>query len=267
MGVVKQGFCTTINLSFAHELAHLLAARHDWFVDNTNNEFTYNHGYSHIDTTDADGDCYADGTNNFRTIMAYANECCTATGGAINATTGDCVGPPPITAACPLSPPPALATTCTPRLGLFSNPAITSAQTTNPTILLPVGIAAGTSMSCNAGTAYTADCDANNALTLNNRRVTVANHRPGSLASAHVDSSNSGTEDGSESNPFNTVTEAAYRTAPGATVTIQAGIYPESLVVDDIPNGEKRSLVIGRSMTLTSSGGAVTVGGTSSGGF
>lgn len=55
--------CATGNYSFAHEIGHLMGARHDWYVDPTDNApYTYNHGYSII-------------PRRVRTIMAYNNEC------------------------------------------------------------------------------------------------------------------------------------------------------------------------------------------------
>jgi hypothetical protein len=55
--------CATGYYSFGHEFGHLQGARHDRYVDNTNNSpYTYNHGY------------YAP-NNAWRTIMAYANGC------------------------------------------------------------------------------------------------------------------------------------------------------------------------------------------------
>ena len=38
--------CSAMNFSFAHELGHLMGARHDWDADGTNNSpFTFNHGF------------------------------------------------------------------------------------------------------------------------------------------------------------------------------------------------------------------------------
>jgi hypothetical protein len=60
--VVDRG-CATGYYSFGHELGHLQSARHDWYVDPTNNSpFTYNHGY-------------VSPMNNWRTVMAYRNAC------------------------------------------------------------------------------------------------------------------------------------------------------------------------------------------------
>ena len=57
--------CIESNLTFAHELGHLLGCHHDTFVD-TNPKFTYGHGY-----------VYKPG--NWRTLMAYDDACATCT--------------------------------------------------------------------------------------------------------------------------------------------------------------------------------------------
>jgi hypothetical protein len=55
--------CATGYYSFGHEFGHIQSARHDWYVDPTNNSpYTYNHGY--VDPGDA-----------WRTIMAYRDDC------------------------------------------------------------------------------------------------------------------------------------------------------------------------------------------------
>jgi len=55
--------CATGYYSFGHEFGHIQSARHDWYVDPTNNSpYTYNHGY--VDPGKA-----------WRTIMAYSNDC------------------------------------------------------------------------------------------------------------------------------------------------------------------------------------------------
>lgn len=55
--------CISPNYTFGHELGHIQSARHDWFVDPSNNSpFTYNHGY-------------VDPGDQWRTIMAYSNDC------------------------------------------------------------------------------------------------------------------------------------------------------------------------------------------------
>ena len=59
--VVNLG-CAVDNLSFPHELAHLLGARHDPDTDPTGSPFAYGHGYRHL--------------NRFRTVMAYAGGTC-----------------------------------------------------------------------------------------------------------------------------------------------------------------------------------------------
>src|SRR5262249_4287613 len=69
--VVKRS-CATGNYSFGHELGHLMGARHDWFVDATNNSpYVYNHGFANATPT-------APATP-WRTVMAY-NDACAAAG-------------------------------------------------------------------------------------------------------------------------------------------------------------------------------------------
>jgi hypothetical protein len=59
--------CATGYYSFAHEIGHLQGARHDRYVDPTENSpFAYNHGYTYPE-------------DRWRTIMAY-NNACTAVG-------------------------------------------------------------------------------------------------------------------------------------------------------------------------------------------
>jgi len=61
-GVVART-CATGYYSFGHELGHIQAARHDWYVDDTvNSPYTYNHAYLNV------GD-------RWRTIMGYNSEC------------------------------------------------------------------------------------------------------------------------------------------------------------------------------------------------
>lgn len=60
--VVDRG-CATGYYSFGHELGHIMSARHDWYVDSTNNSpFTYNHAFVYL-------------PDRWRTIMAYDTEC------------------------------------------------------------------------------------------------------------------------------------------------------------------------------------------------
>lgn len=55
--------CATGYFSFAHELGHNQAARHDWYVDAVNNKpYTYNHAY-------------VNRPDKWRTVMAYNVEC------------------------------------------------------------------------------------------------------------------------------------------------------------------------------------------------
>ena len=67
--VVKRS-CAAGNYSFAHELGHLMSARHDWCADSTNNSpYAYNHGYVDESPTSP--------ATPWRTIMAYNNACST----------------------------------------------------------------------------------------------------------------------------------------------------------------------------------------------
>jgi len=51
------------NHSFAHELGHIMSARHDYYVDSTTGSpYSYNHGYLNV-------------PGKWRTIMAYNTEC------------------------------------------------------------------------------------------------------------------------------------------------------------------------------------------------
>ena len=55
--------CATGYFSFAHELGHLMGARHDPNTDSTNTPFPYGHGYQHPSSS---------ANQRFRTIMGYA---------------------------------------------------------------------------------------------------------------------------------------------------------------------------------------------------
>ncbi|MDH5507078.1 MAG: zinc-dependent metalloprotease [Anaerolineae bacterium] len=67
---------------------------------------------------------------------------------------------------------------CT-RLPYWSNPSVTYGG-------IPMGIAAGTSTGCASGNLSNPDCDADNSLTLNNTRTTVANFRDSTCAAPGV---------------------------------------------------------------------------------
>lgn len=54
--------CATTNITFAHEIGHLMGAQHDPFVNDDNPHFDYGYGY-------------VDPNNQWRTIMAYGNAC------------------------------------------------------------------------------------------------------------------------------------------------------------------------------------------------
>jgi hypothetical protein len=214
--VVVRNLCAVSNHSFAHELGHLMGARHDWFVDATNNSpYSFNHGYVLTPTL----------PNPWRTIMAYDNRCQAA------------------------------GTTCT-RIAFWSNPAIMSDSN-------PVGVPAGTSTSCTISNTLNPQCDADNHQALNNTAYTVANFRPGNLTNVHINPSCTlvggvCVEDGTSAFPYDTIVEGVYRAAPNTTVWINAGNYPEMLV---LVNKTPRGLVINRSVTLEVNGsGTVTVG-------
>jgi hypothetical protein len=143
--VVARG-CATGYYSFGHELGHLMAARHDWAVDSTNNSpYTYNHGYVNTAPTPP--------TAPWRTVMAY-NTACAAAG-----------------------------VTCT-RIQNFSNPNVDYPDPGGD----PTGVGTGSQQS-------------NNALTLNNTSLTVANFRCSSPGVAHVWAKDTWQDTGAEPDP------------------------------------------------------------------
>jgi hypothetical protein len=97
---------------------------------------------------------------------------------------------------------------------------------------------------------------------LNNNAVTVSNFRPGNLSEAWARPNCvfipvlGCQENGTQLYPYDTVTEAVYRVAPGATVWIYPGVYPETLVtVQKTPRG----LIINRPMILRVNGSGTAV--------
>lgn len=54
--------CIAGNLTFAHEFGHLYGARHDTYVDGSTSPYAFGHGWVNV-------------TDNWRTIMAYNNQC------------------------------------------------------------------------------------------------------------------------------------------------------------------------------------------------
>lgn len=143
----------------------------------------------------------------------------------------------------------AAGTTCT-RIAFWSNPDIFNGAN-------PMGVPAGTSTSCTTSNTSNPPCDADNHQTLNNTAYTVANFRPGSLSPVYVDTAYSGTENGTLTEPYNTLTEGTFRAADGAIVWIKPGNYPETLV---LVTKDPRGLVINRPMTLQAINGTVTIG-------
>jgi hypothetical protein len=135
--------------------------------------------------------------------------------------------------------------TCT-RIPFWSNPSII-------TNTVAMGVPSGTSTSCTAGNMANPPCDADDHSVLNNNAVTVSNFKAGNLSEAWIRPNCvfipvlGCQENGTQYYPYDTLTEAAYRVAPGATVWIYPGIYPETLVT-----GQKtpRGLIINRPMTL-----------------
>jgi outer membrane protein assembly factor BamB len=67
--VVGEGGCLTWNYSFAHEIGHIMGARHDREVDDKDGSpYDYNHGYVNVTGGSS-------GRVGWRTIMAYDDEC------------------------------------------------------------------------------------------------------------------------------------------------------------------------------------------------
>jgi hypothetical protein len=73
----------------------------------------------------------------------------------------------------------------------------------------------------------------------------------------YSDWTNTGIEDGTAGNPFNTVAEAVGVVIPNGTVYIGSGSYPETETLTVNPPG----LIINRPVTLRTTGGMVTIGG------
>ena len=73
----------------------------------------------------------------------------------------------------------------------------------------------------------------------------------------YADWSNTGDEDGSPANPFNTVAEAVQVVIPNGTVNIGVGVYRETETISVNPHG----FTIDRPVTLRTTGGMVTIGG------
>jgi outer membrane protein assembly factor BamB len=155
--VVQRGNCLGNNLSFAHEIGHVMGARHDRFVDDKDGSpYDYNHGYVNpiANWTPLDTSF---GPNQWRTVMAYNDACdCTDEVGCPKPEDRSTSGP-----------------SCT-RLMWWSNPVNTW---TNGSVM---GIASGSNA-------------ANNVRTLNNTASTVAAFRGGLPAvSGFVTDSRSG---------------------------------------------------------------------------
>ncbi len=189
--VVVRNLCAVANHSFAHELGHLMGARHDWYADATNNSpYTYNHGYVVTPTL----------PNPWRTIMAYNDEC---------------------GAQMPV-------VTCT-RISYWSNPNIIyNGLGTGVPAGTSTACTAGNlnNPNCDANDAATLNNTANTVANfrpgnLTNVYINTTCTLVGGIC----------TEDGTSTFPYDTVTEGVYRAAPNTTVWLNPGTYPETLVL------------------------------------
>lgn len=136
------------NSTFAHELGHNMGARHDWYVDSSTTPFSYAHGY--VNPTPA---------GRWRTIMAY-NDLCSDQGftcsrvlfwaNPSNVFSPFCTG---------------RGFNCAQQLQYWFFPGT------------PMGVPGGTNTSCRVGISTNTGCDADDARTLNNTGLSVANFR------------------------------------------------------------------------------------------
>lgn len=217
--------CATGYYSFGHELGHIMGAWHDWYVQDTKTPRTYSHGYVRDD-------------QNWRTIMAYNDEC-------------DCTNE--------VSPCPAYDFRNTPgapscsRLMFWSNPSITYVppEITPAPTPVPMGIPDGTYSLCVLGVSYPnlLDCDADNRKILNLTNVTVSNFRQTKFRSTvYVDSNASNFGSGTALDPYQSADAGVGLVLPDGTVYFAPGTY------DSV-------LHISRPMILRSNGsGSATIG-------
>lgn len=189
--VVVRNFCAVSNHSFAHELGHLMGARHDWYADATNNSpYSYNHGYVVTPTL----------ANPWRTIMAYNDECA---------------------AQMPV-------VTCT-RIAWWSNPAVTfGGLATGVPAGTSTACTVGNlnNPNCDANDAAALN---NTASTVANFRP--GNLADVYVNTVCTLVGNVCVESGTSLFPFDTFTEGAYRAAPNTTVWLNPGAYPETAVL------------------------------------